>query len=103
MAGPRTSPATAPARSGLTGDAADETVVGRVPFLAAPHHGPPFGQRHQAGFEHFPVAEPGEDLVVVAPAAGAQLLVEQLLHFGGPRRVGRVLRARHPGSPAART
>src|SRR6266536_3061955 len=49
----------------------------------------------QARLDKFPVAEPGEDLVMVPPSPGAQLLVEQLLHLRGLRRVFLVIRARH--------
>jgi hypothetical protein len=61
---------------------------------ALPADGAPFRQGHQAGLKQFPVAEPGPDLAVLPPHAGAQLLVEHLLHRAGLLRV-RVLRAWH--------
>jgi hypothetical protein len=58
----------------------------------------PFRQRHQTRLDQLPVAEPGQDLLVLTPQPGAQLLVEQLLHRAGG---GRVLRVLGPGHPEA--
>src|ERR1022692_7016 len=79
----------------LPRDAADEPVASRIPLRAAADVRPPLWQRHQAGFEYFPVAEPAEDLLAGTPSARARFLVEQLLHRHGLRRVFPMLRTGH--------
>ncbi len=54
--------------------------------------GPPLRQRHQAGRQQLPVAEPGADLVVLAPAAAAEPVGQQFLALdGGGAEFGQVV------------
>jgi hypothetical protein len=83
------------ARLALPGHAADKPVVGGIALYLAGDIRTPFRQRNQAGLDKFPVAEPGQDLLMLPPQAGSQLLVEQSLHRAGLRRILGMLGAGH--------